>query len=207
MERSSSVRFDTKAKDYKDLQELLKKIIKIEENVVQTRANFKKKWLEIANIENNQGLSRGLLSYSKALEGIERTHRDTILTMKSSVLENLKKCPDRLKDQRRSLSAHGKASKDYEESEKKLNRILSIRDQRNINAKDRDEAAQQVEEKKKMLSNVESNLEKDLKNNSKSHDNDIKNMLMLLSHSKISFHASAIQLYSEAYKEILSIRD
>ena len=207
MERHSSLRFDSKAKDYKDLQEILKKIIKTEENIVQTRANFKKKWLEIANIENNQDLSRGLTSYSKALEGIERTHRDAILTMKSNVLENLKKLPNRLKDQRRSLSAHGKAVKDYEESEVKLQRILSIKDQRNLNLKERSDAAGQVEEKKNIMHSTTNNLEKDLRMSSKMHDEDVKNMIMLISHAKISYHASAIQLYTEAFKEILSIRE
>ena len=42
-ERDRSQKFDSKAKEYKDLQELLKKIIKVEENIMQSRISFKKK--------------------------------------------------------------------------------------------------------------------------------------------------------------------
>ena len=43
IERERSQRFDNKAKDYKELQEILKKIIKIEENIILARTSFKKK--------------------------------------------------------------------------------------------------------------------------------------------------------------------
>ena len=129
------------------------------------------------------------------------------MTLKSNVLENLKKYPDKLKEQRRSLSAQGKIVKDFEESEVRLKRMLSIKDQRNINAKERDEAAQQVEEKKNIMIATNTNLENELSQSCKAHDEDVKNILMQLIHTKISYHAAALQLYTEAFKEILSIKE
>jgi hypothetical protein len=205
MEKERSIRFDTKAKDYKDIQEILKKMIKVEENIIQTRTNFKKKWLEIANIETNQDLSRGLTSYSKALEGIERSHRDNLLTLKTNVLESLRKCPERIKDQRRSLSAHGKLAKDYEEKEANLKKIIEKQDQRKVNLMERKLSADKLEEARTIMMSSQQGLEKELKDFNNLHDEEVKNSLMLLTHSKISYHASAIQLYTEAFKEILTI--
>lgn len=207
MERDPSARFDNKARDYKELQECMKKIIKTEESIIQTRTSFKKKWMEIANIENNQDLSRGLTSYSKALDEIERTHRETLLIMKTSALESLKKYPERLKEQRRSLSACSKAQKDYEESETRLKRLQSTKDQRKVDQKELEGAVTSKEEKKKILAAKQETTEKIIEERNKAHCDDVKNLILLLTHSKLSLHAASIQVYTEAFQEILKIKD
>ncbi|OMJ87009.1 hypothetical protein SteCoe_11336 [Stentor coeruleus] len=207
MERDPSARFDNKARDYKDLQDFMKKIIKTEESIIQTRTNFKKKWMEIANIENNQDLSRGLTSYSKALDEIERTHRETLLIMKTNALESLKKYPERLKEQRRSLSACSKAQKDYEESEARLKRLQSTKDQRKVDQKELEGAVTSKEEKKKILAAKQESTEKIIEDRNKAHCEDVKNLILLLTHSKLSLHADSLQVYTEAFQEILKIKD
>lgn len=203
MERSQ--RFDNKARDYKELLEIVKKMIKTEENIIQTRINFKKKWLEIANIETNQDLSRGLQSYSKALDEIENTQRELLLIMKTNVLESIKKYPERLKEQRRSLSACSKTEREMRDSKSKLDRIQTIKDQRSIDSRELDLAAKEFQEKESIYKKKTENTDKDIEEKNKVHQEDVRNLIMLLTHGKIRFHAAAIQNFTEAFREILSI--
>lgn len=205
MEDPRGPRFDNKSRNYRDLYEILKKILKIEESIIQTRSNFKKKWLEIANIENNQNLSNGLTSFSKALEGIERSHRDIILTLKTNVIETLKKFPDKLKSQKRSLSAQQKAKKDVDDSEMNIRNIRNEKDQRRINQEDLKRADTVFQEKKKIYELKKKESDNEIQEIDSKYKSDVKEILTLLTYTKISFHASAIQSYSEAFKEILGI--
>lgn len=203
MDRSQ--RFDNKARDYKELMEIVKKIIKTEENIIQTRINFKKKWLEIANIESNQDLSRGLQGYSKALDDIENTQRELLLIMKTNVLESIKKYPERLKEQRRSLSACSKTEKDMRDSKTKLERIQTIKDQRSIDSRELDQAAKEFQERESIFRKRTEITDKEIEEKNRKHEEDVKNLIMILAHGKIRFHAAAIQNFTEAYREILSI--
>ena len=203
MDRSQ--RFDNKARDYKELMEIVKKIIKTEENIIQTRINFKKKWLEIANIETNQDLSRGLQGYSKALDDIENTQRELLLIMKTNVLESIKKYPERLKEQRRSLSACSKTEREMRDSKTKLDRIQTIKDQRSIDSRELDQAAKEFQERESIYKKRTETTDKEIEEKNKRHEEDVRNLIMILAHGKIRFHAAAIQNFTEAYREILSI--
>ena len=202
-----TLRFDNKARDFKDLLEITKKIIKTEENIIQTRINFKKKWLEIANIESNQGLSSGLQQYSKALDEIENTQRELLLVMKTNVLESIKKYPERIKEQRRSLSACSKVENEMRESKTKLERIQTTKDQRKIDRKELDEAAKEVEERESIYSKRFMTTTREIEEKDKFHQDDVKNLIMLLAHGRIRYHAAAIQNFTQAYKGILQIND
>lgn len=200
-------RFDNKARDYKELLDIAKKMIKTEENIIQTRINFKKKWLEIANIESNQDLSSGLQEYSKALDEIENTQRELLLVMKTNVLESIKKYPERIKEQRRSLSACSKVEREMRDSKMKLERIQTTKDQRKIDRKELDEAAKEVEERESIYSKKFYTTTREIEEKDKFHQDDVKNLIMLLAHGRIRYHAAAIQNFTHAYKGILQIND
>ena len=119
----------------------------------------------------------------------------------------MKKYPDRFKEQRRSVSAQGRAEKEFEEAKNKLSDIQNKKDQRKLDPKEVEQAAENCKEKETLLKTKSINFGKELKQKNRTHHDEVKNVLISLNHARISYHATALQLYTEAYKEILSIQD
>jgi hypothetical protein len=93
------------------------------------------------------------------------------------------------------------------DSKAKLERIQTTRDQRKIDTRELDEIAKEVQEKEMIFKKKYETCDKEIDEKNKFHQDDVKNLIMLLAHGRIRYHAAAIQNFTEAYKEILNIND
>lgn len=126
--RKYKEKLENAANEYLELHNIFKQVIRSEESIIHNRSNFRKKWLEAANIKNQHpALSTAFSEYGKALGGIEQAHRESTIHMKVHVLEALRKYPMVIKEQKRSLS---KSSRDLLAAQKK-GKELSKRVDRN----------------------------------------------------------------------------
>ena len=198
--RALKDRLEKAQNEYNTINVIVKRLIKSEENSIHSKESLKRKLLEVAHLEPNESVSMWLGSLSKGIEKIVSAQRESLQRIKNQVGSAVKRYPDRVKQQRRSLSESRRAGMDFEKRSKTYEKLQER--SKETDPSEIEKAANELKEAKGAADYATSTLEKDFSGYSQSHYSDFRLVLLHLINAQMHTDASSIDALTSVIKEI-----
>ena len=203
--RAYKTQLDQESKEFDSLHTIFKKLVKSQESTATSRNSFRQKWLEVSNIERHPSLSKAFMEYAKALQEIDKTHKESTLRLKTVVQDALHYHPLRIKQQQRSLSRTSKVSKSVLERQRTMVKLQEKGDSREIDNEKLAKAATELKEKQKEAKEITEQFERSMQDYSQNHSQDLRSILVHLVNSEMHYHAGALNALSQVIPVVLKI--
>ena len=119
--RAHKDKLDQISNEYASLHSLFRKLVRSEEESHRSRELSRDGWFKLAGIEESPVLCRAFTEYGNATALAEAAQEESLIQLKTVVLDALKVNSLRLKQQKRSLSRRGRSEEQEKEESKPEN--------------------------------------------------------------------------------------